>query len=222
MKYLLIVSLVLIGFLPLGFNGCGVGKSIDYSKNDAASSVAATGSDPVAAGNGQKVQGVGALSVPTAPALISRITNGLEGQVNPTLGNFAAALRNLESNLPKVTDPTKASGFDNSQLLIYAACSDLTTGTTPKMQSVYNVPVTGTVAASQSQLMAAGMRILDKYTAGIASQSSATSEVQAALTKLVQDLIPISNDPSEKVNMQVAFMSMCIAANTAGSSLLSF
>ncbi|MGZ3727424.1 MAG: hypothetical protein ACXVBD_16590 [Pseudobdellovibrio sp.] len=163
------------------------------------------------------VPGVGSFSVPTAAAVVARIQNGLEQNAKSTAGNFAKSLAQVQPNLPSVTDPTKATGFDQIQLLVYGACSDLTSGTTPLMQSKYGVSTTGTIAANQSALIAAGMKMLDQYTAGIASNSSATAALQTALTTLVSQIASDSANTSK-----IAFMSVCIAANTAGSSLLGF
>src|SRR5581483_1931756 len=80
-----------------------------------------------AAGSGATVAGQGSLSVPVGQAIVQRLKIGLQGNVSPTAGNFAKALAQVQNNLPKVTDPTKATGFDQAQLLVYAACSDLTT-----------------------------------------------------------------------------------------------
>jgi hypothetical protein len=138
------------------------------------------------AGGGSTVAGKGSLTAPTAEAAITRIQNGLEGSVNPLAGNFARTLAQVKSNLPKVTDPLKTTGFDQVQLLAYGACSDLTTGNTPIMQSKYGVTKAGTIAAQQAALVAAGVKMLDQHVAGLASQSSASAAVNAAFTALVQ------------------------------------
>lgn len=164
-----------------------------------------------------KVAGVGSFSVPTSEAIVARLENGLEKNVRSTAGNFSRALTQVKSNLPSVTDPTKATGFDQIQLLVYGACSDLTTGTTPLMQSRYNVTLNASIANNQANLVNAGLRMLDQYTAGIATSSTATVAIQSALTKLVTDLATNSTNTS-----RIAFMSVCIAANTAGTSLLGF
>src|SRR6185312_3034611 len=107
-------------------------------------------------------------------AVVVRVQNGLENNVNPQAGNFKAILAQVGNNLPQSTDPTKATGFDQVELMVYGACSDLTSGSTPKMKSVYSVNPTGTVASNQQALINAGVRMLDQYVAGLASQSSAS------------------------------------------------
>jgi hypothetical protein len=141
----------------------------------------------------------------------------MQNNVSSRSGNFSRALRQLKTNLPKVSDPTQASGYDQAQLLVYAACSDLTTGGTPKMQSVYNVAANSSISKNQSALIDAGVKMLDQYTAGLASQSSSSGDVKNALTDLVQKISSQSGSTSK-----IAFMSVCIAANTAGSTMMGF
>lgn len=180
------------------------------------SSNSSLGDGPAAAGGGSKVAGTGALSIPTGDALVARLTNSLG--VNPAAGNFRTALAALKTNLPKVTDPTKATGFDSAQLLVYAACSDLTTGgANSRMTATYQVVAGQSVAQNQTKLIAAGVAMLDAYTAGLASQSSASAAVNASLTKLVSDISSVGTNTST-----IAFMAVCIAANTTGSTMLGF
>jgi hypothetical protein len=171
-----------------------------------------------AAGGGSSIPGVGNFQMPTGPAVVSRITNGLENNVNPLKGNFLKALNASGGNMPSVTDPTKATGFDAVQLVVYGACSDLTTGgTNSLMQKTYSVVSTGSVASNQAALVAAGVKMLDNYTAGLASQGPTAAQVTAALQSLVTTIAGTSSNTST-----IAFMSVCIAANTAGSSLMGF
>lgn len=171
--------------------------------------------NPIVVGDGATVPGKGALSVPTADGVVARIQNGLEKSVSPTAGNFSRALTQVRGNLPKNTNPLKATGYDQIQLLAYAACSDLTTGTTPIMQSRYNINRNGTIAANQAALIAAGVRMLDRHTAGLASQSEAAAKVNAAFTTLVQNIAATAGNTTT-----IAFVSVCIAANTAGSAMM--
>jgi len=171
----------------------------------------------IAAGGGASVAGTGAASVPTADAVVARIRNGLDGNVTPARGGFAQTLAQVNSNLPKVSDPTKASGFDQVELLVYGACSDLTTGSTPLMKSAYDVDPKVSISANQSSLIAAGMAMLDKHTAGLASKGPPNIQVKAALTTLIQQIASDSNN-----NSTIAFMSVCTAANTAGVAMLGF
>ena len=193
---------------------CSMGKSVKFSTSSAASIAPV---DANSFGGGQKVVGTGAMSVPTADALVVRIQNGLQNNVSAQAGNFKTALTQIKGNLPSVSDPTKATGFDVAELLIYAACSDLTTGTTPKMQSFYNVTKAGTVAANQANLISAGIKILDQHLAGLASQGPTASDVKQVFTELVQKISADSVNTST-----VAFVTVCIAANTSGATLMSF
>jgi hypothetical protein len=152
------------------------------------------------------------VTVPTGTAAVGRIQNGLEGLVKPTQGNFQRSLAQVRTNLPKSTDVTAAAGYDQIELLVYSACSDLTSGSVPLMQSKYGIQPSATVTANQAALVAAGMRMLDQHTAGIASQGSASAQLTTIFTGLV--LAQTGN------TSKMAFMTVCIAANTAGTALL--
>jgi len=154
------------------------------------------------------------VTIPTTNGIIGRVQNGLQGRASPTSGNFARALTQVRGNLPKSTDVNKSAGFDQAQLLVYAACSDLTTGSTPIMKSQYNVDPNMSVTANQSALVAAGMTMLDQHAANLASQGPAASQLNTILTTLVQNQGTAGNSST------VVFMSVCIAANTAGAVML--
>lgn len=166
------------------------------------------------AGYGASVAGVGSLTAPTQDGIVARLKNGLEDNVNPRAGNFARSLTQVSSNLPQVTDPLKVTGFDQVQLLAYAACSDLTTGNTPLMQTRYGVTKAGTITAQSTALVAAGMKMLDAHLAGLASTSSSSAKVTSALQTLVQKVNVTGN------NATIAFMAVCVAANTAGTAMM--
>jgi hypothetical protein len=155
------------------------------------------------------------VTVPTSTAVVGRIETGLEGNAPATAGNFAKALTQVRSNLPKVTNVADAAGFDQVELLAYAACSDLTTGSPAMMQSKYNVQVASTIAANQAALVAAGIKMLDQHTAGLASQGPAAAQISTIFTNLVQAQAGVTSNTSK-----IAFMAVCIAANTAGSAML--
>lgn len=157
------------------------------------------------------------LSVPTSMAIVGRIENGLEKNATATAGNFAKAVTQLRNNLPSITDPSKATGYDQVQVLAYAACSDLTVGSNPKMKTQYNVDPAGPISSNQSSLVAAGMKMLDNYVGGLASQSDATVQVRGALQSLVQQSSSVASN-----NSKIAFMSVCMAANTVGATMLGF
>ena len=213
------IKVTILAFTFIDISSCSLKKTdmnamqLDTPSVADQSSTAAEIEDLPAA----KVAGIGSFSVPTSEAIVARLENGLEKNVRSTAGNFSRALTQVRTNLPTVTDPTKATGYDQIQLLVYGACSDLTTGTTPLMQSRYSVTANGSIATNQNNLVNAGMRMLDQYTAGIATSSTATVALQSALTKLVTELSQTSTNTS-----RIAFMSVCIAANTAGTSLLGF
>lgn len=219
------LRLVIIPVTILSLAACGgaVGKSMKISSSNGADGsggggiINDGGGVNSGAGAGAGVAGKGSLTAPTAEAVIVRIQNGLENSVNPQTANFARTLAQVKSNLPKLTDPLKSSGFDQVQLLAYGACSDLTTGNTPLMQSKYGVTKAGTIAAQQTALVAAGVKMLDQHVAGLASQSSASAAVNAAFASLVQKVAAVQGNTST-----IAFMAVCIAANTAGSSMMSF
>lgn len=153
--------------------------------------------------------------IPTTTAVASRIQNGLQGMVSPMAGNFQRALNQTRTNLPKVADVNKAAGFDQVQLLAYAACSDLTTGATPLMRTRYNVNPATSVVANQAALVAAGLSILDAHLAGLASQGSAATQVNTVLNNLITAQAAVGTNTTTMV-----FMSVCIAASTAASTML--
>lgn len=155
------------------------------------------------------------ITVPTNNSVAARIENGLEGNAKRTAGNFQRALGQYLPNMPKVPNVNNASGFDQIQLLIYAACSDLTTGGTPLMQSRYGVQVNGSVASNQTALVNAGLRMLDQHTAGLATQGPDNAQLTTILTTLVQNQAAVATNTSK-----MAFMAVCIAANTAGTTML--
>lgn len=162
---------------------------------------------PVSGGVNQK-----GITTPTETAVVARIQNGLEGAVMSNTGNFSRGLAQVRTNLPNSTDVNKASGFDQVQLLAYAACSDLTTGTTPLMQTRYSIVPTDTPTTNLTALVNAGIRIFDQHLAGLASQSPAADQIKTVFTNLVQK--------QSASTSTVAFMSVCIAAQTAGATML--
>jgi hypothetical protein len=172
----------------------------------------------VGGGAGATLKGTGSMSVPTADAVIARIVNGLEGNVNPYANNtnFGRSLAQVRNNLPRVSDPLRATGYDSVQMLVYAACSDLTTGGNPMMQSRYGVNPNTSLAQSKAALVAAGTRMLDVHTAGIASKGPNSAQVASAFDALHAQLVAGGNANTTKV----AFISFCIAANTAGITML--
>lgn len=153
--------------------------------------------------------------VPTSNSVAIRIENGLEGSAKRSAGNFRLSLQQVQGNLPKVPNVFNASGFDQIQLLVYAACSDLTTGGTPVMQSKYGVTPNGSIASNQTALVNAGLRMLDQHTAGLATQGPDAAQLTSIFTSLVQKQAAVGTNTSK-----IAFMAVCIAANTAGTTML--
>lgn len=167
---------------------------------------------------------MGPLTQPTAFAVIQRIANAMPG-VSPSTGNFALMIAQVQGNLAQSTDPTVNGNMDQNQLLAYAACSDLTTvpkGGTSLMQTKYAVTPSATVpsATVQAAIVNAGITILNQYTAGMASAgaSSASASVNTALTNLVAGVAatPAGTAAAPTNTTTIAFMTACIAANTAG------
>ena len=210
-------SIYIIVFAALA-NGCGKETPMRLMSSTGEVSQSSTFDNPnIGAGGGAKVAGLGAFSVPTRDAIVARLEIGLENNAKSGSGNFARALTQVKSNLPKQTDPTKVTGLDQVQLLVYGACSDLTTGNTPSMKSKYNVDPVATIATNQTALINAGVKMLDKYVAGLATESNAAATIRTALNTLTAELIASGNTTST-----IAFMAVCIAVNTAGSSMMGF
>lgn len=153
--------------------------------------------------------------VPTGDAVVNRIQNGLEGVVRPSAGNFSRSLAQVRTNLPKDTNVQNAAGYDQVALLAYAACSDMTTGSNPQMQTRYNVRPGSSIATNQAALVAAGIRILDQHTANLASQGPEAAQISSIFTTLVQDEASVATNTST-----IAFITVCTAASTAGASML--
>jgi hypothetical protein len=152
---------------------------------------------------------------PTPTAVVARIQNGLENAVLSTQGNFSKAVTQVFTNLPKVPDVTLASGYDQVELLAYAACADLTSGGNSLMQTKYNVIAASTIAQNQTALVNAGVRIMDQHTGGLASQGPAAAQIASVFSTLVTTEAAVGANTST-----IAFMAVCIAANTAGAAML--
>ncbi len=211
--YLAMLSLILVacsdhesGPPPHGETGAAV-NAVSITGNGLANAGPAA---PVS--GGPNLLGV---TAPAGPSAAGRIENGLEGMAKANAGNFALSLSQVRTNLPKVTSVNDAAGYDQVELLAYAACSDLTVGGTPLMQSRYNVTVGGTIAANQTALVAAGVRMLDQHTAGLASQGPDAAQISTIFNNLVTAQAAVGTNTSK-----MAFMAVCIAANTAGAALL--
>lgn len=200
-----ITSLKILGTLiaALSFSGC--------LKKDESPAMVMHPQVTVGTGNPADtlgVPGVPGATVPTGPAIIARIQNALENNVNPLTGNFLTAINQLSSNLPKVSNPLKATGADQASLLAYAACADVNA-------NLYSVNIGSTIALQKTNIINAGKRILNRCTAGLATTSTAAEEVTAALTELTEKNATVSGETTE-----MAWISSCYTAVTVCTQFL--
>jgi hypothetical protein len=152
-------------------------------------------------------------SVPSMMAVVGRIQKGLPN-VSSSAGNFKNVLAQVQTNLPSVTDPTKATGMDQIPLLIYGACSDISTGL---MSSVYNVNSNNSVASNMAPLVAAGVQIVNLHVANLAAAGTPlNAQVSAIFTTLV------NSDISAGATTAQTFNSVCLAANSFGVGMTGF
>src|SRR5262245_18798550 len=129
-------------------SGCTIKKSSDALSG---AQMAYNATDP-----NVDVPGMGSTSTTTTDSVTTRIAVGLQGTtVSPLAGSYRTVLTQVATNLPQTPDPIKAVGWDQTPILIYAACSDVNTTQT---QSVYGVNTnTGqSVAGQRAALIAAG------------------------------------------------------------------
>ncbi len=153
--------------------------------------------------------GVPTATVPTGPAMVLRVTNALEGMVNPNAGNFRTSVTALETNLPKVPNPLKATGADQGSLLAYAACADVPA-------TNYAVNIGQSIAVQKPNIIAAGKRILDRCTAGLGSNSPAAAEVTAALTELVDKNATVAGETTEMVWISACYTAVTVCTQFLG------
>jgi hypothetical protein len=216
---LVLAALALLSapILAFTFQGCSGGLSQGNSVTASSTTPAGGGgggttppSNPVVAGAGSTTAGKGAVTCPTAGGIVQKVESALGVSITGKT-NTATAYTALFSNLPQTSDCTKAVGYDNAQLFIYAACSDLAAQTAP-----LGVTITGSITTQQTNLINAGLKIVDNYTGGLGSGSTATSGITTALTNLVTGVGATAAPATTKV----AFMDVCIAASTAGALLI--
>jgi hypothetical protein len=152
-------------------------------------------------------------SVPSMAGVVGRIQKGLPN-VSSTTGNFAKVLAQVQTNLPSVTDPTKATGMDQIPVLIYGACSDISTSL---MSSVYKVNSSTSVSANMAPLVAAGVTMVNLHVANLAAAGTPlNAQVSAVFTTLV------NSDISAGATTAQAFNSVCLAANSFGVGMTGF
>ena len=162
------------------------------------------------AGIGATLSGTGALSVPTTNGIISRVINGVGGRASVHSLSFELATRNFAANLSNSTDPTQLNGADMNMLLAYSACVDA--GAT----TFGHINTSKTVAQNQVALVTLGMSIMDSYLAGLASGGAASAQLQTTFNNIVSQSIANGATP------QMAYVTVCTAAVTAGSTMLGF
>jgi hypothetical protein len=153
-----------------------------------------------------KIPGVGSTLFTTSDAVVGRVALGLTGTtVAPTAGNFKTAVTQLASNLPQTTNPLQATGADQVPLLAYAACSDVKTG-------AFGITFASSVSSQKAAIVAAGVKILDQHVGGLAS-GQFNSQVSQVFSTLVDQ------DAALGDNTQITFISVCMAADTYGTSM---
>jgi hypothetical protein len=209
--------LVLIGAMSLAaLLACQKASSSSPSLlNDDPSSQPQPDPGGVTGAPGTDLPGLGSASAPTADGVIGRIQNALVG-ANPLAGNFAKAIAQVKPNLPQVANPLQAVGLDQIPLLVYAACSDV------KM-SAYNVPNTGAISDNAAALVSEGMTILNTALGGLATDAPQSSQLQAKIQSLVDALAADKkSDGTAAQTMKTSFVSVCMAATTAGVGMVGF
>jgi hypothetical protein len=152
-------------------------------------------------------------SVPSMAGVVARIQKGLPN-VSPASGNFQKVLAQVQTNLPSVTDPTKATGLDQIPVLIYGACSDISTAL---MNSVYKVNSSTSVATNMAPLVAAGVTMVNLHVGNLAAAGTPlNAQVSAVFTTLV------NADIGSGATTAQAFNSVCMAANSFGVGMTGF
>lgn len=158
--------------------------------------------------------------VPTAAAVVGRIEKGLTvngtSLVSVAAGNMKTAYAQVSTNLPSVTDPTKATGLDQIPLLVYAACTDIS-GNSTTLKSDYSITSSGSVSSNMTNLVAAGVAMINNHTGNLAASGTAlNSQVSAIFTTLV------NADISAGATTAQAFNTVCMAANSFGVGMMGF
>jgi hypothetical protein len=154
-------------------------------------------------------------ATPTPAPLVSTLT-----------GNFATALTQQGPNLTTVADPATATGASAVPLIAFAACNDVT-------PAAYGVTTSGTITAQKTNIVNAGLTIVNQCTAGLAASGSLNTSV----TQLFNDLITADSGtlPADAATYSPAlvaaspagttaqaFISVCTAATSFCVSMLTF
>jgi len=203
------VTAAIVAILPL--TGCSLKK--DTSPTMVQKSTLPQSGNPA---DQVGIPGVPGASIPTSKAISLRIMNGVKNMAVPTAGNFLASMNQLGTNLPENTNPNVATGFDQVPLLAYAACSDIA-------PTAYGITQTATSAAAadltaaRTNLIAAGVNILDQHTGGLASTGPLATGVRDIFGKLLDDNARIAG---QTIRMQ--FISVCMTASTFGAQMMGY
>jgi hypothetical protein len=159
-------------------------------------------------------------SVPNDDSVVARIQNALiptgstTSAVSSLKGNFATALTQQGPNLSSTSNPVTATGASANSLLAYAACNDAPAAT-------FGVTTTSSATSQQTNLINAGLEILNTCTANLAA-SGTSLNTQA--TTIFQTLLASNAAPTSGAAATTAqdFISVCTAAVSVCVSMLSF
>ena len=166
------------------------------------------------AGSAGGLSGSGSMFVPTSSAVVGRIQKVLAPagvNCNSSGGNCNKVLTQLQNNLPSTTNPVNATGLDQVPLLVYAACADAA-----KSSSVFGVNTSAKVSAQLSNLVNAGVSMVNQHVGNLAASGPLQSQVAAVFTQLV------TNDVAAGATTSMAFISVCLAANSFGVAMTGF
>jgi hypothetical protein len=201
-----ITNNALIGLASfLALSGCTLVKDPAAPKNNVAQ-IEGTGNPADQKG----IAGVPGAAVPTTNAIIGRIQNGLKRRALATQGIWRVVVDNqIGNSLPENTNPLLATGYELIPLMAYAACTDVN-------MLAYGIQG-ASITIAKPALVAAGVNIVDQHTGGLGSTGPKAAAVAALFGKLVDDNAKI---PGETVNM--AWVSVCMAANVFGTNMLGF
>ena len=147
-------------------------------------------------------------SVPTADAIVGRIQKGIP-TANPNAGNFKTVLAQVQQNLPSTSDPTKATGLEQIPILVFAACSDIN-------PSTYSVNVNTSLSANMTNLVSAGVTMVNQHVGNLAASGQLNQQVAAVFTTL------INSNLAAGASTAMTFVSICTAANSFGVGMVGF
>jgi hypothetical protein len=222
-----------IAALALPSSGCLMfDKAPDAAGSSAAHGGAGPGGDD---GSGSSSGNPLSTLAPTADALVGRIEKGINGvgmadyssgalkALNTPIGvshlaagtNCLSAYKQVGANLNNNPNPNKANIGAPITQLIFSCCSDVVKGGKLAAFGVTaraSDPLTG---ANQGQVAAAGVKILDQYTAGLASNGPMAKDA----AKVFAD--QLSASPAG-TRVEDAFAHVCLAAVAYGATMTGF